>query len=120
MSTDALRLLILSAVLTLLSSLVGCGGVGGSGCDFREGSVNGPEPRCQERTGLQGLPVFGATCEALDALSIEGGCPREGAVVGCVIGSEPSGEVIDWYYAPKTREEAELDCEGESGELREP
>ena len=106
---------IFTAALLVTS---GCG-ADGIGCDFREGSVNGPEPRCQERTGLQGLPVFGATCEALQGTAIDGGCPREGAVAGCIIGSG-GGDVIDWYYAPTTREEAEIKCVDDDGELVEP
>lgn len=104
------------AALALL--LAGCGSAEGSGCDLRED--DDLEPRCQERTGLQGLPVFGATCDAIGGVSLEGGCPREGIVLGCVIGSEAGGEVIDWYYEPMTREAVEAECEREDAPSREP
>lgn len=111
------RLLWLSPVaLTLF--LAGCGGGEGSGCDLRE--EDDLEPRCQERTGLQGLPVYAATCDAVGGVSLDGGCPREGIVLGCVLGSEASGEVIDWYYEPMTREAVEAECEREGVPTREP
>jgi hypothetical protein len=80
------------------------------GCDFREGRLN-PEPRCQERLGLQSAG-FDAVCEGLQADSVEGGCPTEGIVAGCAV--EGGGtDVVDWFYAPKTREEVEADCDTE-------
>lgn len=106
---------IKTTLLTLsLSTLVlasqGCDIIGTTSCDFREGSVNGPEPRCQERSGVQGGgETFKTACEALQGEAIEGECPQEGIVLGCDLG----GDVIDWYYSPKTEEEVKADCENE-------
>ena len=39
--------------------LSGCGASGGSSfCDFRQGSSNGPEPRCQERVNTISAEVL--------------------------------------------------------------
>lgn len=94
------------ACLFVIASLSGCSSA--VGCDFRdvkEGLNNGPEPRCQERTGLQAA-TFGGACEALSATVLNGGCPHEGIVFGCNLGTD----VVDWYYAPKTRADAEQEC----------
>jgi len=64
--------------------------------------------------------MFAGFCEGLQGESLEGGCPREEAVLGCAIESGPGGEVIDWYYAPMTREQAETACTEDEGEIREP
>jgi hypothetical protein len=78
------------------------------GCDFRnvEGGLNnGPEDRCQERTGVQAIG-FDAACEGLGGEAIAGGCDREGIVFGCAIGPD----VVDWHYAPTTIDEAASEC----------
>jgi hypothetical protein len=101
-------------------------GVGGCGlgtqtgsCDFREGSLNGAEPRCQERVDTIEAETFKAACDASGGEPADGECSREGVVAGCMIGKQGDGsEVIDWYYAPKTVEEVESDCD--DGELRQP
>jgi len=94
----------------LLTALVGCGGTK-VGCDFRESGANGPEPRCQERSGLSSA-LFGNFCELLEGDNVSGGCPEDGIVAGCDIGAQGDGtRVIDWYYAPKTREDVEAECE---------
>jgi len=108
--------------LAISSLLIGLGCVsnpigGTTGCDFRKDSVNGPEPRCQERSGLQGGQTFATTCEGLEGEAIDGGCPKEGIVLGCALQDDES--VIDWYYAPKTKEEVMADCEND-GEIVEP
>ena len=105
-----MRIMSLFGLICSLSSLAlsGCGGANGVGCDFREvkdGLNNGPEPRCQERTGFQALS-FGPACAALNAKVVDGGCSRDGIVFGCRIGAE----VTDWYYAPKTRDNAASEC----------
>jgi len=99
------RMLMLAALATV-SSLIfsGCD----AGCDFREvkeGLNNGPEPRCQERLGLQGFG-FEATCKGLGAKAVPGGCDTSTVVFGCDLGSG----VTDWYYPPKTRDDAAQEC----------
>jgi hypothetical protein len=115
------RSLLLALGLGAASLSSACGVEGAVGCDFREGGANGAEDRCQERSGL-GAPVFSAACETLQGTVVEGGCPREGIVVGCQVGEEGDGTpVIDWYYAPMTREEVETQkCLGSREELVEP
>ena len=102
--------------------LASCGVVtGDTGCDLRtDEAANGYEDRCQERTGFQGNALFGEFCSLLGGIDIDGGCPDEGKVVGCDISEAgTSGSVIDWYYAPVTREEVEADCANE-GTIVEP
>jgi hypothetical protein len=101
-----MRRIISLAAVSIVSSLVlsGCD----AGCDFRNvqaGLNNGPEDRCQERKGLQGFG-FEATCKSLNATAVPGGCDTTGAVFGCDLGQG----VIDWYYPPKTRENAAQEC----------
>lgn len=99
----------------LLSALVilpvGCGFGTTTSCDFREGGVNGAEPRCQERSGFQGGETFKAACDALQAKPIDGPCPDDGIVLGCEVGGS---DVIDWYYPPKTEDEVRADCDADS------
>lgn len=110
---------ILSAVAltVLLVASPGCIGSTTS-CDFREHSVNGPEPRCQERSGIQGGAAFKASCEALQGEAIDGSCPQDGIVLGCDISGD--GTVVDWYYAPKTEDDVKADCESDHGEIVNP
>jgi hypothetical protein len=102
-------------LLPLVLSLLGCGTVGNAvGCDFRNGSVNGPEDRCQERSGLSSS-TFAASCDALSGETVDGGCPRDGSVGECDLGTQGDGtDVIDVYYSPMTAEEAEAEC-GDDG-----
>jgi hypothetical protein len=98
------RVFVLSAVAVTCLVLSGCD----AGCDFRNitsGVNNGPEDRCQERKGLQSIG-FSATCDGLGAKSIPGGCDKTGAVFGCDLGQG----VTDWYYPPKTRDNAASEC----------
>ena len=101
--------LLASLASALLSS--SCGGPNGIGCDFREGSLNGPEDRCQERRGVQ-APAFGPSCAAAGGETLDDGCPREGIVGGCDLGQD----VFDWYYAPTALDDITCD----SGEVLDP
>ncbi len=109
-------------IIALLSAVVACTAcaIPGSdavvGCDFRdvdEGLNNGDEARCQERTGL-GATGFAATCEGLGGTASDDGCDRDGIVFGCNLGESGNEDVIDWYYAPKTADDATLECGGDT------
>jgi len=92
----------------LMVSLGGCGVVFDTvGCDFREDSANGPEPRCQERSGLQGNIAFQETCDTLAGELVDGGCPDEDEIV---FGCQQGADVIDWFYPPKTMDDADNEC----------
>lgn len=114
----------MKTLLLALLPLAGCGIVAGNtGCDLRvETAVNGYEDRCQERTGFQGNAIYGEFCEVLGGIDVDGGCPDEGKVLGCDIseGFDATGKVIDWYYAPMGRAEAEAECADEEGAVVEP
>ena len=114
-----IRVLALCSVLLVAG---GCGGLlGSSSCDFRDGSGNGPEPRCQERGDTLAADAFKGACAAAMGKSASGACPRAGAVGGCEIGTQGDGsKVNDWYYAPKTREEAQMECSRDSAKFLEP
>jgi hypothetical protein len=106
---------ILLAVL-----LCGCfpttiAGGGHVGCDFRDGSVNGPEDRCQDRDGLD-AGVFGTTCEQLGGEVIDGGCDTSDALGGCDISEGSSATtVINYYYPPMTEADAIAECDSDGG-----
>ena len=100
-------LALLVVVVASLSSA--CGSA--TGCDLRP-----DEDRCQDRLGFQQFG-FGPFCDGIGGQSVEGGCPDEGKVLGCDTGT---GEVIDWYYEPTTREEAEAACADEDGTAIDP
>lgn len=103
-------LLSASALIALPACDVGGEAVG---CDFRDapegGLSNGPEPRCQERSGI-GARTFGPSCESVGGAVVEGGCPRDGIVFGCDLGDSGTDPVIDWYYAPLTDADTETYC----------
>ena len=103
------RLLLLFAVTFLC---VGCGALGGSSsCDFRNGSVNGSEPRCQERVGTLTAEAFKGTCKVAGGVSADGQCPRTGSAGGCFLGAQGDGsKVNDWYYSPMTSDEVKAQC----------
>ena len=88
------------AVLSLMVSSCGADTpvYGITGCDFRKGSVNGPEARCQERTMI--VPdFFRLGCAAAGGEQLPGACPREGVIAGCRLsGSNPAQVATDWYY----------------------
>lgn len=96
--------------ITFLFALAGCGGGDVDGCDFRS-----EEDRCQERVREVADPAgtvsaaFQMTCEAAGGGFLADGCPAEGRVAGCELGSGAE-TVTDWYYAPKTRADVEMAC----------
>lgn len=98
------------AVLTvLIAALTACAGA--ASCDLREATISDPEPRCQERTGAQGTPLFSAFCDPLGGEGINGECPdREDIVGGCRTASV-GGDVTDWYYPPETPETVQASCD---------
>lgn len=102
------RLLLVAAMAVVVQ---GCGLLGSGACDFRDGSANGPENRCQERVQTVSAEPFKAACTALGAKPSDGTCPRQGVVGGCFIGAQGDGsKVNDWYYAPLTREDVMREC----------
>ena len=104
-----------AALSALAAAPFGCSVGGTTSCDFRESTGKSPEPRCQERGGIQASTSFKTLCEGLGGKSIDGPCP-DGAVLGCDI-SEVDGTVIDWYYAPKTTDEVKAQCTSDGGEI---
>ena len=112
-----LRLLPFALALILTGCFPAIGGVGGGhvGCDFRNGSVNGPEDRCQDREGID-ASSFATTCEQLDGEVVEGGCDLTGIVGGCDISAGSTvTTVIDYFYAPTTEADAMADCDSDGG-----
>lgn len=103
---NPIRLLLAAALFPAALLATGCAAA--TGCDFREGSANGPEPRCQERTMLQ-ASGFGAVCEGLGGTAVDGGCPSEGIVGGCTTDAG-TGTITDWYYDPITEAEIQETC----------
>ncbi|MBX3274007.1 MAG: hypothetical protein KF729_27325 [Sandaracinaceae bacterium] len=97
--------------VVLLVPLAGCFGSSPIACDFRAA-----RNRCQERSGVQAAnpAAYQATCEASGGSYRSGGCPPDGMVAGCDLGSE----VVDWYYAPETLESVTAVCEGEGTVVR--
>jgi hypothetical protein len=102
---------LVSALAFVVAGTVSCGGPNGIGCDFREGSLNGPEDRCQERRGFQSMG-FEQACQASGGEPLADGCPREGIVGGCDLGQD----VFDWYYEATAVED--INCD--SGEVLDP
>lgn len=103
------RILVVAVSAVVLS---GCGLFNASSaCDFREGSANGAEPRCQERVNTISAEAFKGACTVSGGKPSDGTCPRDGSVAGCMIGVQGDGsKVNDWYYAPRTRAEVTSDC----------
>lgn len=90
----------------------GCGG-GFVGCDFRSGSKNGAEPRCQDANGLIATTgTYQSTCQAAGGQYLASGCPSAGVVAGCEqkTNNADGSTAIDWYYAPKTAAEVQTSC----------
>lgn len=104
---------LLRASLTALTlaHVAGCGFGQTTSCDFRGSG----EDRCQERSGIQGNPLFGSTCETVGGVEAEGECPDADQIVGGCLVSGGGDDVIDWYYAPMTVEEIQTLCD-ENGE----
>ncbi len=99
-----IRLMCAAAVVVVVVTAAGCGGA--VGCDFRQ--KDNPEDRCQERRNIQSVG-FDAACQALSGKAVDGGCPTDGIVAGCAL----SGDITDWYYAPKTRDDVVSACDGD-------
>lgn len=117
--TLSIKTTLLSVAVLSLFSAASSGCIGATtSCDFREDSVNGPEPRCQERSGFQGGAAFKAACEGLEGEGIDGSCPQDGIVLGCDISGD--GTVVDWYYAPRTEDDVKADCESDDGKIVQP
>lgn len=97
------RFLLPFALLLSAADAPGCAPTsvigGNAACDFREGSVNGPEARCQEYENSVAAETFKATCTSIKGKAIDGLCPREGVLGGCILGTQGDGsQPIDWYY----------------------
>jgi hypothetical protein len=94
-------------VLASAMALGGCLGGNTIACDFRAA-----HERCQDRSGVQAANplAFQGTCEAAGGAYLDEACPRDGIVGGCDMGD---GDVIDWYYAPRTEADVASECEGE-------
>ncbi len=101
-----MRLILVATAIAVLSACAGA-----ASCDLREATLSDPEPRCQERTGTQGTPLFSAFCDPIGGEGINGECPDQDQIVaGCretIIG----GDVTDWYYPPETEETVQLKCD---------
>lgn len=106
-----MQLTVFAFGLALL--LAGCGGATTS-CDFRNGSVNGAEPRCQEwQNSIVGpTGTYKTTCGIAQGEYRDSECPRDGIVAGCEqnANNADGSKVIDWYYAPKTAEVVMSEC----------
>ena len=98
----------LLAAIGLVGALTGCGGGTSVGCDFREEMINGI--RCQQRDGIQSYG-FAQACEVAGGTPIDGPCPDEGKVKGCV--SDSTEDVTDWYYEPMSLEQIEIECQND-------
>lgn len=109
-----MRVVVVSLLALLLVLPAACDVAPAVGCDFQNGSANGPEPRCQSREGADS-GALAATCDALGGETIDGGCDTSTSLGGCNV-SEGNvlTTVIDWYYPPLTAEEAAAEC-AESG-----
>ena len=97
------RIALFCFAVAVVAVTASCGDA--KGCDFRDGSLNGPEDRCQERAGLQGIG-FGPACQTSGGEELDEPCPDEGKVSGCDLGQG----VTDWYYEPMPLEEAQGNC----------
>lgn len=93
-------------LVALALPLGGCFGDLVIACDFRGDGAD----RCQERRGTQAAnpPAFEALCGTGGGDYLDSACPAEGIVAGC-----REGDVTDWYYAPLTRAEVVMRCEGD-------
>jgi hypothetical protein len=105
---------ILLAALSLVAT--GCSAY----CDFHSGSTR-TEDRCQERLNTFAAAAFKATCSAAQGTAGDGACPTDGRIGGCFLGAQGDGsKVNDWYYAPKTVEDAKNQCAGDNGTWLDP
>jgi hypothetical protein len=99
----------LALIAVAVAVLAAC--AGGASCDLREAD---DPPRCQERTGLQGTPLFSEFCDPVGGTGVNGGCPDADQIVGGCRQTSVGGEIIDWYYAPVTEDEVRATC-GDEG-----
>ena len=106
--------ILLATLATLGLAAAGCGAGPTGSCDFRNGSVNGAEPRCQEWIGgvVTVTGTYEATCTTVKGLYRSGECPRDGIVAGCEqkTNNADGSRTIDWYYAPKTAADIMSSC----------
>lgn len=86
-------------------------------CDFRSGSVNGAEDRCQERLGVARKPVM-AACTNVGATPVDGPCPTDDAIGQCVLTTGINGRhVVDWFYTPADADDVRINCFSQGGEF---
>lgn len=104
-----MRLAVLAVTIAILAA---CGG--GASCDLREAE---DPPRCQQRTGVQGTPLFSEFCDPIGGTGVTGGCPDPDLIVGGCKQGSVGGEIIDWYYEPVTEDEVRTICEEEDDEF---
>lgn len=110
-----MRMWRMAAMAAVGAAAVGASSCGGaSGCDFRGGSLNGAEPRCQEvRGGILAMSgTYEQACKSSGGSYLASGCPSQGVVAGCEqkTNNADGSTAIDWYYAPKTSAEVQADC----------
>ncbi|MFT3840624.1 MAG: hypothetical protein QM723_26785 [Myxococcaceae bacterium] len=80
-------------------------------CDFTMSTT--PEARCQERLDTIDAAVFKQACTASKGTAGDGACPTASRVGGCFLGKQGDGSSVnDWYYPPKTKDDAMHDCSG--------
>ena len=114
--THRLITLALAALVTVSFAACGAGIVGS--CDFRDGSVNGAEPRCQEWSSSPtfGLPdTYKLACDSAKGKYATTGCPRTSIVAGCQLTAGDGSKVYNWYYAPKTVDQVTTECQSDKG-----
>jgi len=110
---------------TVLLVATACGGEKSYYCDFRDAPADA-EDRCQERSnsipggGEVAKQAFLDTCDLAQGVSGSGGCPLDGATVGCDYGTAGAETVIDWYYGENTRASVEQSCLDDNGTLIDP
>jgi hypothetical protein len=88
------------------------GGKTAGGCDRRTADA-----LCGEYFGMAKTDWVKKECEAYGGPFVEA-CPKEGAVLRCVMGGGTGQELHNLFYAPMTKEAATAMCAG--GEVREP
>ena len=112
------RFIALTFTALLTATLGACGGGIAGSCDFRAGSANGPEPRCQEWTNspTPGLPdTYKVACDQAKGKYGRAGCPRDGIVVGCQLTAGDGSKVNNWYFPPTTVDKVKTDCTKDKG-----
>lgn len=111
-----MRILLLLLALTSLCACPPAGGTSTYHCDFVN-STESQEDRCQERSvdalvGASSEQTFLNTCETAQGVPGSGPCDTAGIVAGCLYDDVGGLETVtDWYYAPMTLAEIEVECE---------